>query len=343
MKKLASQSLIETQKNFGTEEQCLAYLEQARWPNGVRCLKCDSDKVSKFTTAETKRKRKNRKTGQIEEVCVPSRQLYNCLNPGCAFQFSATAGTIFHDTHLPLPTWFTAIALMVNAKKGLSAKQLERDLDVNYRTAWYLGHRIRKAMEEGAPGLLTGTVEADETYVGGRYDRRRKRQPHEKQPVVGFVQRRTEEQCSQVKAFPILTNSTTVLTGAVTNNVSTAADVFITDDFRGYKKVGKLYRHETVNHIALEYVRKGDPRRIHTNSIENFWSLFKRGLIGSYHKVSVKHLRRYFDEFSFRFNNRECEDLFGLVVLNLVIASGIKYADLITNPKPETSDDDEPF
>jgi hypothetical protein len=128
----------------------------------------------------------------------------------------------------------------------------------------------------------------------------------------------------------------------VTNNVSTNADVFITDEWRGYKKVGQQYRHETVNHIALEYVRKADPRSIHTNSIENFWSLFKRGLIGSFHKVSVKHLRRYLDEFSFRFNNREYEDVFGLVVVNLVIAAGIKYAELTAKPvEPEISD--EPF
>ena len=115
--------------------------------------------------------------------------------------------------------------------------------------------------------------------------------------------------------------------------------MFITDEWRGYQRVGKLYRHETVNHIALEYVRKGDPRKIHTNSIENFWSLFKRGLIGSYHKVSVKHLRRYLDEFSFRFNNRYAEDLFGLVVLNLVITKGIKYSELTAKPsEPEASD-----
>lgn len=124
-----------------------------------------------------------------------------------------------------------------------------------------------------------------------------------------------------------------ILVGAVTNNVSTSADVFITDEATWYKKIHEYnYRHETVNRITLEYVRKDDRRSIHTNSIENFWSVFKRGLIGSYHKVSVKHLRRYLDEFTFRFNNREAEDLFGLVVLNLVIAAGIKRAELMANP-----------
>lgn len=233
-----------------------------------------------------------------------------------------------HDSHLPLTQWFMAAALMCNAKKGLSAKQMERDLGVSYRTAWYLCHRIRKAMEDGAPGLLTGTVEADETFIGGKYDRRGKRERHAKQPVFGAVQRGTEDSVSKVRAFPIPTPSAMVLTGAVKGTVSVEADLLVTDQWGGYKKVGKLYRHETVNHIALEYVRKGDPRMISTNAIENFWSLFKRGLIGSFHKVSVKHLRRYLDEFTFRFNNREAEDLFALVMLNLVIASGIKYAEL---------------
>jgi hypothetical protein len=339
MNKVPSRSLRQVQNDFGTEEQCLAYLEAMRWPEGVRCVKCDSPDISRFTTGETTRKRKNRKTGRTETVTIPSRQLYGCMKSECRHQFSATAGTVFHDTHLGLPTWLTAVALMVNAKKGLSAKQMQRDLGVSYPTAWYLCHRIRKAMEDGSPGLLTGTVEADETYIGGKYDRRRHREPHEKQGVVGFVQRGDANQSSRVRAFPIRTNSAIVLTGAVTNNVSTSADVFITDEYAGYKTVGKQYRHETLKHIALEYVRKGDPREIHTNSIENFWSLFKRGLIGSYHKVSVKHLRRYLDEFSFRFNNRDAEDLFSLVVLNLVITAGIKYSELTAKPsEPETSD-----
>jgi hypothetical protein len=220
---------------------------------------------------------------------------------------------------------------------------MERDLGVSYPTAWYLNHRIRKAMEEGEPGLLfTGTVEADETYVGGKYDRRLKRQRYHKQPVMGFLQRGTEEKCSQVRSFPIRKSTEAMLTSAVINNVSTKADIFITDQNRCYKRVGKVYRHETVNHIELEYVRKGDPREIHTNSIENFWSLFKRGLIGSYHKVSIKHLSRYLDEFTFRFNNRDAQDLFGLVIFNLVIAAGIKRAELMAR-SAESEASDEPF
>lgn len=338
--KPARKSLIDVRKEFATDEQCLAYLEFMRWPEGVRCLKCNSDRISKFRTNGSTREVTSKRTGKTKTVVVPPRYLYQCLSSECGHQFSATQGTIFHDTHLSLPTWFMAVALMVNAKKGLSAKQMERDLGVSYPTAWYLCHRIRKSMEDGQPGLLSGTVEADETYIGSkRFDPRSKRAKFDKQPVVGFLQRGTEQECSKVKAFPISTNTSIVLTGAVTNNVSTKADIFITDEWKGYTKVGRQYNHETINHIRLEYVRKDDPRSIHTNSIENFWSLFKRGLIGSYHQVSVKHLRRYLDEFSFRFNNREAEDLFGLVILNLVIAAGIRRAELMAKTEPHASED----
>ena len=327
-------SIIDVKEQFGTTAQCVAYLEKMRWPEGVRCLVCGGDKISKFLTNETTRERTNRK-GQTKEVRVPARHLYTCLEPTCGFQFSPTAGTIFHDTHLPLEKWFQAVALMCNAKKGLSAKQMERSIGVSYRTAWYLCHRIRKAMEDGTPGLLTGVVEADETYIGGAFDKRRKIGKYDKQPVFGALQRGADGIPSKVRAHPIPKNSAQVLTAAVKGSISTESELFITDQWPGYKNVGKQYQHETVNHIKLEYVRKGDPRSIHTNSIESFWSLFNRGIVGQYHKVSVKHLRRYLDEFTFRFNNRKAEDLFGLVMLNLVITAGIKYAELIATDEPE--------
>lgn len=338
MKNGAAPSLINVVRQFGTPEACIAYLEAIRWPDGkVTCPHCWGDNVTAlFTTKESTRKRKNSK-GVVKEVAVPARFLRTCLNSECGKQFSPTAGTIFHDSHLPLPTWFLAVALVLNAKKGLSAKQLERDLGVSYRTAWYLAHRIRKAMEDGTPGLLSGVVEADETYMGGRYDKRRSRARYEKAPVFGAIQRGTDTEPSRVRAFPIPTNSTQVLTGAVSGTVSMEGTVLVTDEAIGYRNVGRAFvSHETVNHIRLEYVRKGDPRSIHTNTIEGFWSLFKRGVIGSYHKVSVKHLRRYLDEFTFRFNNRETENLFALVVWNLLITTGIRYAELTAKTETES-------
>jgi hypothetical protein len=331
-------SLIAVYKAFGTTESCLAYLEAARWPEGVRCVVCGSKELSKFVTNETTREITDEHGAVIKTARVPARHLYQCNEETCRFQFSATAGTIFDKSHLPLPVWFQAVALIVNAKKSVSAKQMQRDLGVNYRTAWHLNHRIREAMQS-EHGLFSGTVEADETFVGGKYDRRRKRERCEKQPVFGAVQRGTEDLVSQVRAFPIPTPSTTVLTGAVRGTVSIKADLLVTDQWRGYKQVGKEYHHETVNHIALEYVRKGDPRRIHTNSIENFWSLFKRGVIGSFHQVSVKHLHRYLNEFSFRFNGRESEDLFGLIITNLVIGTALRYKTLTAKASAEPPDE----
>ena len=176
--------------------------------------------------------------------------------------------------------------------------------------------------------MFDGVVEDDETYVGGQFDKRRKRERYEKQPVFGMIQRGTEIEHSKVLAFPIKVASAKVLTGAVSGNVSVKAEqLVITDENRGYHKVGKDYAHETVNHIQLEYKRKGDPRNIHTNSIEG--SLFKRGLIGSFHKVSVQHLGAYLNEFEFRFNLRRNQEMFALVILNLVIAQAMPYAQLI--------------
>jgi hypothetical protein len=238
----------------------LAFLEMARWPEGVECVLCGGKKISKFTTKEGKRKRFSKKEGKVIEVAVPPRHLYTCLNKEYGQQFSAVAGTVFNDSHLPPTKWFEAIALMLNAKKGLSAKQMERDLGVSYRTAWYLCHRIRKAMDEGA-SLFDGIVEADETYVGGDYDRRRKRERHEKQAVFGVLQRGDGKEHSKVRAFPIATNSAKILTGAVKGNVSVKAELFITEALVGYKKVGREYRHETVKHIQFEYKRKGDRAR----------------------------------------------------------------------------------
>src|ERR1017187_4032954 len=170
-------NLIDVAKQFATPEACNDFLQEMRWPDGVRCVACESAKVSKYVKQAGTRTRKNAKTGELETKAVPARILYICLD--CKKQFSVTEGTIFNDTHLPLEKWYMATALMVNAKKGVSAKQLQRDLGTAYKTAWYLSHRIRQAMgllEAADEAPLTGTVEADETYIGSKkYDKRRKR------------------------------------------------------------------------------------------------------------------------------------------------------------------------
>jgi transposase-like protein len=178
-------NLIETAKVFASEENCHTYLEAARWPNGVRCLRCDFDKVSKFVLKGTM---KTYADGTTKPT--PDRFLYQCAL--CKYQFATTTGTIFSDTHLPLSKWMMAVAILCNAKKSVSAKQMERDMGVSYKTAWYLNHRIREAMADGGiDGLFTGTVEADETYIGGKYDKRRKRAKYDKEPVFGMIERET--------------------------------------------------------------------------------------------------------------------------------------------------------
>jgi transposase-like protein len=282
----------------------VVFLEKMRWPDSViRCPQCGDKRITKF--------QRKGKTGKAPH-------LYRCLEQTCDYQFSVTTGTIFHDSHLPLTKWFIAIALLADAKKSISANQLRRHLGVQYKTAWHLAHRIREAMKAGVPIKLSGIVEADETFVGGRYDKRRKRETHEKPCVVGVIQRG-----GSVRAQQIPSRGARAISGFLTANVEPGSQL-MTDDYAGYKKVGKLYDHRTVNHSALEYV-KGTT---HTNTIENFWSLFKRGVIGSFHKVSIKHLDRYLGEFTYRQNNRKMPDLFGMTVEKLLRGSALQYKTL---------------
>lgn len=197
-------SIIDIVRDFPEEKTCHDYMEKMRWPDGVRCVTCGCDHISKITTSSKK---------QVV------RYLYQCLEPTCKQQFTVTAGTIMHDSHLALRTWFLAVALVYNAKKGLSAKQMQRDLGVSYRTAWYLNHRIRKAMEDES-GLFSGFVEADETYVGGKYDRRRKREKYGKTRVFGALQRGSGDKTSKVQAFPVRHASASVISSAVQETIS---------------------------------------------------------------------------------------------------------------------------
>lgn len=155
---------------FATEQDCLGYLEQTRWPQGVRCPKCGGRKISKFTTPESKRSKKyiSKPTGEAKDWKIPARTLYECRDSNCGYQFTAKTGTVFSDSHLPLEKWFLAIALVISAEKGISALQLKRELGVGYQTAWYLSHRIREAMEQSAAVLdLTSEAKTWSEASGG--------------------------------------------------------------------------------------------------------------------------------------------------------------------------------
>jgi transposase-like protein len=321
--------LIDVHKQFTTEDKCLDYLEQMRWPKGLCCLKCGVEgRISKFRTNETTRKRFSKKFGKVVEVKVPSRRLYECLD--CGYQFSATTGTIFNNTHLPLRDWLIAIALFMEAKKSLSANQLKRHLGINYRSAWYLAHRIREAMQDG-PFQLTGEVEADETYVGPKVPRKgrpySKRQ--EKDVVLGMVERG-----GRLRLLPVADAKRRILQPALEMHISPDVSMIYTDEHPIYEwgLMKNFYgRHQTINHTRTYAIGK-----VHTNTIENCFSLFKRSLIGSFHHVSIKHLGRYCNEFSYRFNRRdEQEQMFHETVRNLLRGKSLPYKQLTASSKSD--------
>ncbi|MFI5333512.1 MAG: IS1595 family transposase [Candidatus Babeliales bacterium] len=288
-------NLVNLIEHYGDEKKSRKYLESLKWADGVKCPRCGSTKTSS----------------------IKSREQYDCDK--CHYQFSVTSGTIFHDSHLPLWKWFLAVYLMIDSKKGMSANQLKRSLGVSYKTAWYLCHRIRKAMEEmNNKPQLDGIVEVDETYIGGRYDKRRKRGPWEKQAVIGLLQR---DGVFEARTIP--TNGARVLVGVVKERVNGNATV-MTDEYAAYKSLGKTFNHESINHSKEEWARGN----VNTNHVENAWSLFKRSLVGSYHQISTKHLDAYLDEFEWRFNNRNNEYLFRDTLIKLLNAPKIEYKKL---------------
>src|SRR5712692_394633 len=308
--------LIDCPKAFATDEQCLAYFEAKRWPHGVRCTVCGSKEISRITrTVDETKTRKEKKQNK-------RKQLYQCLEPTCKQQFSVTSGTLFHDSHLPLSKWFMAIALLVDAKKGMSAMQLQRHLGVNYRTAWYLAHRIREAMNEPDGLKLTGTVEIDETYIGGK-QRGHKSKLKNKDVVLGLRQRK-----GPLKLVQITDNKAGTLYETVAQHVDKNADHIMTDDAGAYNFRFTKFRnvpHSKIRHSRKEYV-KGE---VHTNTVESAFSLLKRAVIGTYHQLSIKHLQRYLNEFSYRFNRREAVDMFEQTVSRMAGIGAMPYSKLV--------------
>jgi transposase-like protein len=288
-------NLVEIIQQFNSEAKCRAYIELLRWPEGAVCPRCQSKKIYR----------------------LENRPLLLCAS--CEHQFSATVGTIFHDTHLPLEKWFLATFLLCESKKGMSACQIQRSLGISYKTAWYLCHRIRAAMVETDKPMLDGKVEIDETYVGGKGHKPGR--PKDKEIVVGIRQRNGELRLFHSKDVKAKT-----LAKYIRENVSEDAEVIFTDDYPSYpsaiKRAGMSPRkHKTINHSKQIYVM-GDT---HTNTIENAFSLFKRGVRGTWHHISAKHLASYLEEMSFRFNNRTNPYLFRDTILKLIGSANLEY------------------
>lgn len=293
-------TIIELFDSFSSDDRCRELLERLRWPNGPECPRC---------------------FGRVVRLTDRARLLY-CKD--CDYQFSVTAGSIFHDSHLPLIKWFTATFLLCEAKKGMSAMQLKRTLGISYKTAWYLCHRIRAAMATAEKPMLEGTIEMDETYVGGRYKGPRGRHAYRlvnKEIVIGIKQRGGE-----LRFFKAEDVKSGTLAQYIKDNVSKEVEVIVTDELTSYpgavKKSGiEGLRHETVNHAAGIYA----DGEITTNGIESAFSLLKRGIVGSWHKVSAKHLMAYLQEMEFRFNRRNSKTLFLDTLRHMVTADPLTF------------------
>ncbi len=295
MDSLKSMDLMKLMEECNTQDECRAILEELRWQDGVKCPHCQSDKISR----------------------IRKRFQYDC--DSCRYQFSVTAGTIFHDSHLPLPKWFAAVYLMCESKKGMSALQLKRTLHTGYQTAWYLCHRIRAAMMEVAPKPLGGTVEIDETYVGGK--KRRWRAKSGKQVVIGIRQRNGD-----LRLIRAADATSKTVREIINKNVGSHVEVIMTDESAIYPfALDKMQRdkHRTINHTR-QYAH-GD---VHTNTVESAFSLLKRGIIGTWHKVDAKHLPAYLDEMCFRFNNRKNPYLFRDTLTKMVQTSNLELKEL---------------
>lgn len=282
-------TLLEAIRYFSDEDVCLEFMTELRWPDGVRCPTC----------------------GRDEPRFISTRRLWECKNKHPRKQFSIKVGTIFEDSPIKLDKWLSAIWMIVNAKNGVSSYEMHRALGVTQKTAWFMMHRIRLAMQSESFDKIDGEVEVDETFIGGKSSnmhksRREKRikstGPAGKTVVFGLLDRHGPDGHSLVRAKVVASNRRRVLLPEIKRNVATGSTVY-SDAHPSYRMVKDEYAHEMIDH-AESYVRG----KVHTNGIENFWSLLKRAIKGTYVNVEPTHLFRYLDEEVFRFNTRKDND-----------------------------------
>jgi transposase-like protein len=281
------ETLVEAIKFFADPDVSLAFVAKLRWPNGITCPRCDAENPSFLST----------------------RRIWKCR--GCKKQFSVKVGTIFEDSPIGLDKWLPALWMVVNCKNGISSYEMARDLGVTQKTAWFMDHRIRLAVQEGTFAPMSGEVEVDETFIGGRARFMHKAERERKitgtggmgkTAVMGLLERHGEAGHSKVRAKVVPNVRRKTLGAEVRKHVTEGSEVF-TDALKSYSDLSDAYTHAVIDHA--ESYAEG---KVHTNGLENFWSLLKRSIKGTYVSVEPFHLFRYLDEQSFRFNTRKLTD-----------------------------------
>lgn len=315
-------TLMEAVRYFADAERTHELAVRLRWPEGVECPVCKGREVRYFVATQ-----RNRKTGK-----ETPRRLFECKAKHPKRQFTVKTGSIFEDSALPLDVWFVAIWSVANCKNGISSYELARATGITQKSAWFVLHRIRIAMDAGGLGKMGGIVESDESYIGGlsknmhakkRKERISKSAANDKTPVMGLLQRGDGVVHSRVLARVIKDANAKVVQGMVREHVEPGSMLF-TDSLLAYRGLGKDYLHAFVNHTT-EYVRGA----VHSNGIENFWSLLKRSIKGTYVAVDPQHLQAYVGEQVFRFNERKGTDLSRFqTVLGSVAGKRLTWKDL---------------
>lgn len=296
-------TIFEFQKHFNTDEKCRKHLEVQRWGDTPACPFCASIKVTRLKDGKR----------------------FQCNEKECRKQFSVLVGTVAENTKIPLTKWFLAMYILSNHSKGISSLQLAGWLGVTQKTAWFLNHRIREMLTEKAPEVLSGIVEVDETFVGGKWINKHKSKKvgkthaDDKTMVFGAVERD-----GRVIAKIVENTAKDTLVNAVKDNVEKGS-IMVSDEHGAYKCLGSDYKHVSVNHGNKEYVRQA----AHTNTIEGFWSLLKRQITGIHHNVSGKHLQRYCNESAYRYNRKQLpqDERFTAALRNC--DGRLKYSELI--------------
>jgi len=303
---------------FSNPDNCLNYLVERRWPEGVTCPNCGSDKVT----------------------FMPKRRVWQCKARHPKAQFSVKVGTIFEDSAIGLDKWLCAMWMLANCKNGVSSWEIHRTVGVTQKSAWFMLQRLRLALQDENAGMLSGNVEVDETFIGGKArnmhrsalarrvaefatPRTGRNQTTGKVAVMGLLERH-----GQVRTMVVPNTKRRSLHGEVTKHVEAGSTVY-SDALRSYNHLADDYTHKVINH-AERYV----DGQIHTNGVENFWSLLKRGINGTYVSVEPFHLFRYLDEQSFRFNNRKATDAYRFdLAVSQIVGKRLTYSALTGKDK----------